>query len=221
MGSEPNRVTLDELVSYNLRRAREMRGWTQAEAAERVSAHLGRVWSQQVYGDAERAYRNPKRVKVFTGEEMLALAQAFDLPIPWFYLPTTIETEVGARSGEGSISGRDLLWLLMPEAHPREDRNARTTVFRRRLDELAREAGFVPGQGDLPAPLGLSDYTASKRRTYLDAERIDELEREMAAMKVVLRFIGPERIENAAERLTEQLAELGIKPGELPQKGEE
>ena len=93
-------LTLDQVVSYNLRRARELRGWTQAEAAGRVSEHLGRSWSEQVYGDAERAYRNPKRVKVFTGEEMLALALAFERPLSSFYALPSRDTQVAARGGQ-------------------------------------------------------------------------------------------------------------------------
>ena len=109
----------DEVVSLNLRRARELRGWTQPEAAKAVSRYLGKEWSTQVYGDAERAYRL-KRVKVFSAEEIVAFCRAFRLPLAWFYLPPNPWTVIGPRGAGGTddamMTGDDLLSLIFPRA---------------------------------------------------------------------------------------------------------
>ena len=107
----------DDVVSNNLRRARELRGWTQPEAAQRISRYLGREWSQQVYGDAERAYRG-KRVKNFSAEEIVAFCRAFRLPVVWFYLPpdpwTAIVPKGAAVDSEAALTSDELLSLIFP-----------------------------------------------------------------------------------------------------------
>lgn len=118
MDSKAKVMTPDEVVSLNLGRARELRGWTQPEAAQNVSRYLGREWSAQVYGDAERAWRL-KRVKVFSAEEIIALCRAFRLPLVWFYLPPdpwTVIAPRGAAAGDApaAMTGDDLLSLLFP-----------------------------------------------------------------------------------------------------------
>lgn len=109
----------DEIVSLRLRRARELRGWTQPEAASAVSRYLGKEWSAQVYGDAERAYRL-KRVKVFSAEEIIAFCRAFRLPLAWFYLPPDPWTVIGPRGAaeadDAMMTGDDLLSLIFPRA---------------------------------------------------------------------------------------------------------
>lgn len=103
----------DDVVSYNLKRARDLRGWKQPEAAERVSRYLGKTWSVQVYGDAERAYRI-KRVKNFSATEVIAFCRAFELPLVWFYLPPDPRTRIVPRDGGEEMAGDELLSLLFP-----------------------------------------------------------------------------------------------------------
>lgn len=108
-------LTADGIVSYNLMRARELRGWTQQEAADRISRHLGKDWSVPVYAAAERAHRS-SRVKEFSADELVALSRAFNLPFSWWLLPPGPYTRVKARNAEeeAAISGDELLSLLFP-----------------------------------------------------------------------------------------------------------
>ncbi len=50
LGFTPNQV-----VAYNLTRAREHRGWTQDEAAEALAPYLGTRWSKASFSQAERS----------------------------------------------------------------------------------------------------------------------------------------------------------------------
>jgi transcriptional regulator with XRE-family HTH domain len=108
-------MSVDEIVSSNLLAARELRGWTQQEAAERLSRYLGKPWSVQVYGDAERAHRI-NRIKTFNADELTALSRAFQLPLEWWFLPPGPWTAVAPRGApvDAAMSGDDLLSLLFP-----------------------------------------------------------------------------------------------------------
>lgn len=110
--AEPLRqITLDQVVAYNLKRARQLRGWTQAQAAEEIEPYLGELWSVAVFSAAERSVES-SRVRTFSASQVLAFALGFRLPIAWFYMPPTLDVRVGGRDVEQSISGEALLHLL-------------------------------------------------------------------------------------------------------------
>lgn len=77
---------LNEIVAYNVRRARELRGWTQEEAAIALEPLLGQRLPQASISAMERAYEGERR-REFDAHELLAFALAFDLPLFWFFLP--------------------------------------------------------------------------------------------------------------------------------------
>lgn len=79
-------VDLNQIVGYNFRQARELRGWTQEEAAARLEPLLGQRLPQTSISAIERAYGGEHR-RVFDAHEILAFAIAFDLPLIWFFLP--------------------------------------------------------------------------------------------------------------------------------------
>lgn len=108
----PRQITLDQVVAYNLRRARKLRDWTQTQAAEQLEPYLGERWSSAVFSAAERSYEGP-RVREFSASQVLALALGFDLPITWFFQPPTPDTQVTARGSEHAISGEALVKLLV------------------------------------------------------------------------------------------------------------
>jgi transcriptional regulator with XRE-family HTH domain len=90
MPTEPQRrvgLTGNQLVSYNLRRARLLRRWTQEEAAEVLELHLGERWSASSFSVAENACQPGRRRREFTADELLAFVRTFDLPLEWFFLP--------------------------------------------------------------------------------------------------------------------------------------
>ena len=82
----PGRVDLNEIVAYNFRTARELRGWTQEETAEILEPFLGQRLPQASISAIERAYTGDRR-REFDAQEILAFALAFDLPMVWFFLP--------------------------------------------------------------------------------------------------------------------------------------
>jgi transcriptional regulator with XRE-family HTH domain len=89
----------NQLVAYNLRRARQLRGWTQEQAAERLAPYLGVRWSKVTFSAAERSVAG-RRVRQFDAEELVALSLAFGLPLAWWFLPP--EEDLGAVRLPGS-----------------------------------------------------------------------------------------------------------------------
>jgi transcriptional regulator with XRE-family HTH domain len=77
---------LNEIVAYNFRVARELRGWTQEETAQALEGLLGQRLPQASISAIERAYEGDRR-REFDAQEILAFALAFDLPLVWFFLP--------------------------------------------------------------------------------------------------------------------------------------
>src|SRR5207244_9963769 len=80
------RWTASQVVAHNLTRARELRGLTQSEVAERLSRFTGSNWSQATVAQAEGSVGG-QRVRQFTANELVALARTFDLPVLFFFLP--------------------------------------------------------------------------------------------------------------------------------------
>ena len=79
-------LTPNQLVGYNLWCARRDRGWTQAQAAEALEPHLGVRWTVAQVSAAERSV-DGTRVRQFTADDLVAFAQAFEVPITYFFIP--------------------------------------------------------------------------------------------------------------------------------------
>jgi transcriptional regulator with XRE-family HTH domain len=79
-------VDLNQVVAYNVRAARELRGWTQEDLAERLEPYLGQRLTQAGVSSIERAWDGDRR-REFDAHELLIFAMVFDLPILWFLLP--------------------------------------------------------------------------------------------------------------------------------------
>lgn len=79
-------VNLNEVIAYNFRRARELRGLTQPEAAAALEPFLGQRLPQASISAIERTFGGDKH-REFDAQELLAFACAFDLPLLWFFLP--------------------------------------------------------------------------------------------------------------------------------------
>ena len=89
----PRVYTPNQVVAYNLRRARLLRGWTQDETAELLAPHLGVRWSSASYSLAERSLERPERIRNFTADEVVAFSLTFALPILWFFFPPDLDPE--------------------------------------------------------------------------------------------------------------------------------
>src|SRR5438477_10165731 len=79
-------VDLNQVVAFNVRAARELRGWTQEEFAERLERYLGNRLTQAAVSSIERAWDGDRR-REFDAHELLIFSMVFDLPIIWFLLP--------------------------------------------------------------------------------------------------------------------------------------
>ncbi len=79
-------MDLNQVVAYNVRAARELRGWTQDEFAERLEPYVGQRLTQASVSAIERAWYGERR-REFDAHELLTFAMVFDLPILWFLLP--------------------------------------------------------------------------------------------------------------------------------------
>lgn len=79
-------LTVNQIVSMNLMRARRERGWTQEEAAARLEPYIGRRWSKATFSAVERSVTG-KRIRQFTADDLVAFAAAFNLPVAYFLLP--------------------------------------------------------------------------------------------------------------------------------------
>ena len=123
-------MTANQLVAYNLRRARVLRELTQEQAAEKLEPHLGVRWSKATFSAAETSVTS-ERVRQFTADEVLAFAAAFDLPIAYFFVPPTEPTirEPVTMGGNASLDVTALLDAAVP---------AETDELHARLAELLR-----------------------------------------------------------------------------------
>ena len=79
-------VDLNQVVAYNFRAARELRGWTQEDVAERLAPYMGQRPTQAAVSAIERAWESERR-REFDAQELLVFSLVFDVPIVWFLLP--------------------------------------------------------------------------------------------------------------------------------------
>jgi transcriptional regulator with XRE-family HTH domain len=79
----PDRLmTVNRVMGHNLRRARQERGWTQEQAAERLQPYLGALWSKQTFSAAEQGFE-----REFSVNELIALARGFNREPNYFFEP--------------------------------------------------------------------------------------------------------------------------------------
>lgn len=79
-------IDLNQVVAYNVREARQLRGWTQEELADRLEPYLGQRLTQAGVSSIERAWDGERR-REFDAHELLIFAMVFNLPMLYFLLP--------------------------------------------------------------------------------------------------------------------------------------
>lgn len=79
-------MTPNQIVAYNLTQARQWKSWTQDQAAEALEPYVGSRWSKANFSAAERSVTG-ERVRNFDADEIVAFAQAFELPVTFFFMP--------------------------------------------------------------------------------------------------------------------------------------
>lgn len=166
-------ASANQIVSYNLRRARELRGWTQAEAAERLEPYIGSRWSGPTWSIAERGrHEDPDdpsaRIRHFSADDLVALSAAFDLPLAWWFLPPDDlgdSTSIQHADGEEGIDREGLLRMVLGTARyedvrdrvgelDQEERRHEVEEARKRLETMRTAASALVEQvNDLTSQL--------------------------------------------------------------------
>lgn len=85
--------TVNEVVAYNLRQARQAQGWSQEALAKVLTLHTGRPWSNATVSAAERS-RESGRTRRFDASDLMAFAAVFKVPVTYFFLPPETDREL-------------------------------------------------------------------------------------------------------------------------------
>ena len=199
-------LTANQVVAYNLTRARELKGWTQDQAGEALEPYLGVRWSKASISQAERSVAGGF-VRNFTADEIVAFARAFDQPVTWFFmapppwaapgLPTKLDVPDEPVFGEVVAALVDLVF-------GDEFQQAQLAL---RLDAFLADLG----------PAGLT--RAQSRITALAGQRVAALVRhsfaDIGRWQMSLRSLANqlEDLERRAKRMV--AAEVGVPGSEL------
>lgn len=87
----PEPLTASGIVSLNVRRIREERGWTQAQAGERLERVTGRPWSVATVSALERGWDRTGPERAFGVNELDVISQAFGVALLELLLPPSRE----------------------------------------------------------------------------------------------------------------------------------
>jgi len=105
-------LTPNQVVAYNLARARLFRGWTQEQAAEALAPYLGTRWSVANFSVIERSV-DGGRIRQFTADDLFAFSRAFRVPIGFFLTPPVDDPRTyGIDTPDAGRDGLDPMELL-------------------------------------------------------------------------------------------------------------
>jgi hypothetical protein len=129
-------LSANQVVAYNLRRARERSKLTQEAAGALLEPWLGTRWSRATFSTAERSAERPERQRQFTADDLLAFSCAFRLPLAYFLVPPSDALHI-TTAGEEVVSLPLLLDALFGFAGPGGD------ALDERLAELPSSARWT------------------------------------------------------------------------------
>ena len=182
----PKVLDANQVVAYNFRAARKLRGWTQEEAARRLAPYLGQVLPKASISGIERSFDGERR-RNFDAQELVAISLAFDLPVVWFLLPPP-----SAADYQLAAAGRSLA-LLVTLLLGRDDQ---LDEVKARMEELREAGAGAPGDvlaeaGAFPPELTWEQFQSTREQALfaLVAEEASEIERLMGDLRrVMVRF---------------------------------
>lgn len=105
-------MTPNQIVAYNVAKARALRGWTQEQAADELAPYLGAKLSGPSFSALERSAWKVDRIKQFSADDLLALSRGFDLPIGYFFTPPPPAFDAGLHAPDARSKGLDPIVLL-------------------------------------------------------------------------------------------------------------
>ena len=185
----PGGADLNEVVAYNFKAARELRGLTQEETAQLLERFLGQRLPQASISAIERAYEGDRR-REFDAHEILAFALAFDLPLVWFFLPPPGDTRRLSHTSSyvselyGVVFGRE------DQLGPVYDRLRQLGI-----DEPAAAARTVEVLTGRPSPARQDSYRQRRKQMLLAlldqyGDGVDRAADELGAFFDHLRLVG-------------------------------
>lgn len=108
---DPRTWTPNQIVAFNISKARLKRGWTQDQAAEALAPYLGARLSTASWSAIERSV-DGGRIREFTADELIAFARGFELPLGWFLTPPPASDEIRIATPDTKTKGLDARDLL-------------------------------------------------------------------------------------------------------------
>lgn len=192
-------LTPNQVVAYNLARARELKGWSQDQAAAALEPWLGVRWSKASFSQAERSLAG-KFIRNFTADEIVAFARAFGLPVTWFFMPPPPWAEPGVPARLFGTELAPLIDLVFGDEEGRALLDARLNGFIDGLQPLTTAQQRIAVDSKVAAPVrqsfaGLEDGQVDGRSI---ANQLTDLE--TPAKSGVEAELGvAERFEAAAE----------------------
>lgn len=123
VASDVRTWTPNQVVAFNIIRARELRGWDQAKAARQLAKYFGTKWTEASYAQIERSITGV-RVRQFSADDLVALARCFDLPIGFFLTPPPNHERVLIKvpdKAKGGLFETELLDLVLGTPASRGD----------------------------------------------------------------------------------------------------
>ena len=158
------------MVSYNLRAARELKGWTQEQFAQHLEAITGSKLTQAGVSALERTWEGGKR-REFDAQELVDFATALDVPIVWFFLPPPGDDREIKNTGRPLSA---LIDLMVGRAHhlpPIEERLREMGVH----DPTAEEAisRMLTGHPDAMTPQVIGELREKMLAQILDEMATD------------------------------------------------
>jgi len=197
-------LTVNQIIAFNVAKARLLRGWTQEEAARAIAPYLGKLLSPASFSAIERSV-DAGRVREFDGDELLAFARGFRVPLVWFFTPPSTWDGVGIATADAGDEGLDPLVMLhavlgTPETIP----DYKQYLFSW-PDPRHRLRIYADGRTENLGPVSEDVYPL-----------LDELVRARAQRLLRDRFGGIEGAREVLESLTAVLAELDDSPLDEP-----
>lgn len=105
-------MTPNQIVAFNVAKARSLRGWTQEQAAEALAPYLGAKLSGASFSALERSAWTVDRIKQFSADDLLALSRGFDLPIGYFFTPPPPDLDAALHAPDAPSPGLDPIVIL-------------------------------------------------------------------------------------------------------------